>query len=61
MKVDAETGRTIITLVIVVFWIGTAITRLWMPWPQAAALDAAMPVMIGYWFVGNAGSKKDSL
>jgi hypothetical protein len=39
------------------FWIITAVVRLWMPWPEAHILDAAMAPIIGYWFLAN--SKKN--
>lgn len=45
---------TILTIAIVVLWVASAIVRLWQPWPAAAILDSAMPLVIGYWFVSSA-------
>jgi hypothetical protein len=50
---------TLLTLIIVLLWTITAVVRLWVPWPVANVLDAAMPLIIGYWFVMNAGAKKN--
>jgi len=48
---------TILTAAIVALWTVTAVVRIWQPWPAAAILDSAMPLVIGYWFVTNAATK----
>jgi len=50
---------TFLTVVIVAFWIITAVVRIWVPWPVAHVIDAAMPVVVGYWFLSNAAVKKN--
>jgi hypothetical protein len=52
---------TILTAVIVGLWIITAVVRIWISWPEAYVLDAAMPLVIGYWFVSNANGKKNGV
>ena len=43
-----------LTVIVVVVWIITAVIRIWVKWPEAAVLDAAMPLVIGYYFVAQA-------
>jgi hypothetical protein len=50
---------TLLTLVIVGVWIVTAVVRIWVPWPVANILDAAMPVVIGYYFVSKSANGKN--
>jgi hypothetical protein len=47
----------ILTGVLVVAWICSAVVRIWVPWPEAAVLDGAMPLVIGFFFV-HGGLKK---
>jgi hypothetical protein len=56
---DRQRVVTILTVVIVVFWMITAVVRIWQPWPAASIVDSAMPLVIGYWFVINAAAKKN--
>ena len=58
-RLDRQQVTTLLTVVIVAFWIITAVARIWIPFPAAAVLDSAMPLVIGYWFVSNAGTKKN--
>ncbi len=44
---------TLLTLAIVGLWTLTAIVRLWMPFPAGSVLDAAMPLVVGFWFVSK--------
>jgi uncharacterized MnhB-related membrane protein len=44
---------TLLTLIVVVLWVISAIVRIWQPWPIAGVLDSAMPLVIGYWFVAK--------
>jgi hypothetical protein len=55
LKLDRQQVTTLLTLFLVALWTITAVVRLWVPWPVAHVLDAAMPVLIGYWFLVNAG------
>ena len=48
---------TILTVVIVTFWVIGAIVRIWQPWPPGIVLDAAMPTVVGYWFISNSTKK----
>ena len=54
---DRHQVTTFLTMVIVGLWIITFIVRVWVPLEQASILDAAMPLVIGYWFVANALKK----
>lgn len=60
MRFDRQQVTTLLTLVIVGLWVITFVTRIWIDWPPASVLDAAMPLVLGYWFVSNAvnGGKK---
>lgn len=49
----------ILTLIIVAAWIISSVVRRWVSWPEAAILDAAMPVVISYWFAAKAMTKKN--
>ena len=44
----------VMTVLLVVMWIISAIARIWIKWPEVAVLDSAMPSVIGYWFATNA-------
>jgi len=50
---------TILTLIIVLLWVISAVVRIFQPWPIAGVLDSAMPLVIGYWFVNASSSKKN--
>jgi len=50
---------TFLTVVIVGLWIVTAVVRIWVTWPEAHVLDAAMPMIVGYWFLSNSTAKKN--
>jgi hypothetical protein len=54
---DRQEVITFLTMVIVGVWIVTAVVRIWVSWPAAYVLDAAMPLVVGYWFVSNAVKK----
>jgi hypothetical protein len=49
-----ETVVTILTGVVVVLWLAVTIARIWVEIPQATILDAAMPLVIGFWFSSQA-------
>ena len=59
LTLDRQTVTTLLTVVIVAFWIVTAVVRIWIAWPAAAVLDAAMPLVVGYWFVSNADDQEE--
>lgn len=59
MRFDRQAITNILTIVIVVVWIITAVVRIWVDWPQAVILDSAMPIVIGYWFASSAMTKKN--
>lgn len=48
---------TMLTLFICALWTVTAVVRLWVPFPAAYVLDAAMPVVVGFWFLSKNGTK----
>jgi len=48
----------LLTLIIVLAWLGTSIARIWVAVPQSAILDAVVPLTIGYWFTVHNGEKK---
>jgi len=48
---------TALTLVIVGFWLISAVVRLFIEWPGAAVLDSVMPAVVGYWFASGAAKK----
>ena len=50
---------TLLTVVIVAFWIVTAVLRIWVSFPPGTVLDSAMPLVIGYWFVSASSSTKN--
>ena len=50
---------TLLTVVIVAFWIVSAVIRIWVPFPPGAVLDSAMPLVIGFWFVSTSSSTKN--
>lgn len=56
---DRAQVTTLLTLAIVVLWIISAVVRIWVSWPPAAVLDAAMPIIVSYWFLSNASVKKN--
>lgn len=58
MKLDRQQITNILTIVIVLVWIVTAVVRIWVDWPQAMILDSAMPIVIGYWFASSAMTSK---
>ena len=39
-----------LTVFVVVSWIVASTVRIWVPITYANVLDAAMPLVIGYWF-----------
>ena len=49
---------TVLTLFVCALWTITAVVRIFHSWPAAYVLDAAMPLVIGYWFVTNATNGK---
>jgi len=49
---------TILTLFVCGLWTISAVVRIFHSWPEAYVLDAAMPLVIGYWFVSNAANGK---
>jgi hypothetical protein len=58
-KLDRQQMVNLLTVVIVAAWIATAVVRIWRPWPEAAILDAAMPLLIGYYFAAQAMVKRN--
>jgi hypothetical protein len=50
---------TMLTLFVCGLWVITAAVRLWMPFPAAYILDAAMPVVIGFYFLSKNGTKTE--
>jgi len=50
---------TALTLFVCVLWTITAIVRIWLPFPAGYVLDAAMPLVIGYYFVAKAANGKN--
>ena len=57
MNLSRQSVTTLLTLVMVAFWIITAVVRIWVVWPEAHILDAAMAPIIGYWFVSAGKSE----
>lgn len=53
-RFDRYVVTTLLTVVITAVWIISAVVRIWIEWPEAAILDSAMPVIVGYWFVTSA-------
>jgi hypothetical protein len=51
VNLSRQSVTTLLTLVMVAFWIITAVVRLFVDWPVAHVLDAAMAPIVGYWFV----------
>lgn len=58
-KFDRQQVTNWLTLIIVLVWIATAVVRIWVDWPEAAILDAAMPIVIAYYFASSALTKKN--
>lgn len=58
-KYDRQQVTNFLTLLIVGVWIIFSIIRIWVDIPQAAVLDTAMPLVIGYWFTSSAITKKN--
>jgi hypothetical protein len=58
-KLDRQQMVNLLTVVIVAAWIATAVVRIWKPWPEAAILDSAMPLLIGWWFAATAAAKRN--
>jgi hypothetical protein len=48
---------TLLTLFVCVVWVITAMARIWVPFPAAYVLDAAMPLVIGFYFISKNGTK----
>lgn len=48
---------TILTGVLVLLWVASMVARIWVDLPQATVLDAAMPILIGFWFSTQATKK----
>jgi hypothetical protein len=58
-KLDRAQVTNLLTLIIVAVWIATAVVRMFRPWPEAAIIDSAMPLVIGYWFASTAAGKRN--
>ena len=54
IRLEREQVVNLLTLLIVIAWIATAVVRIWVDWPEATVLDAAMPLVISYYFISNA-------
>ena len=52
---------TLLTLFVCVVWVITAVVRIWLPFPAAYLLDAAMPVVLGYYFLTKAANGKNGV
>ena len=50
---------TWLTLVITGLWVISAVARIWVEFPAGYVLDAAMPMIVGFWFVSNSATKKN--
>jgi hypothetical protein len=48
---------TLLTLFVATLWAITAVARIWVPFPAAYVLDAAMPVIVAYYFISKNGYK----
>ena len=53
-KLSTQQVTHILTCILVLAWIGTAIARIWVEWPEAKILDDAMPLILAYWFASTA-------
>jgi hypothetical protein len=51
LDLNRQQITTLLTLFICLVWVATAVARIWLPFPAAYILDAAMPVVIGFYFV----------
>jgi hypothetical protein len=57
LNMTRQQVTTLLTLFVCGLWFITAIVRIWLPFPSAYILDAAMPLVIGYYFVSKNGKE----
>lgn len=54
------TATNILTLVVVLAWVGSMIGRAFDPtWPGSAAADAGLLLVLGYWFSSTARRSRE--
>lgn len=58
LSLTRDQVTTLLTLSIVALWAVTAVVRIWLPFPAAYVLDAAMPLVVGYYFATKAANDK---